>query len=74
MNNGRDLTYVAHLPDVVAMLCAKVRRRGARIANRDAMNAWHLLESSIGAGVELLPGRPLPRGVMLLRCIISAPA
>lgn len=52
LSTGETITYRVPLPDVIAMLCMKAHSYRGRLASRDALDVWRLLECGYAIGVR----------------------
>lgn len=59
LTSGRTIKYHTPLPDVVSALCMKAHSYVGRLAERDAVDIWRLLEVALAAGVT---AQTWPRG------------
>lgn len=62
LTSGHELSTTLLLPDVVAALCLKAYAYRGRFADRDAVDAWRLLETAAKAGITSAtwPNGPTP--------------
>jgi len=60
LTDGSDLTTTVLVPDVVAALCLKALAYRSRLADKDALDLWRLLEAAHAEGVTATswPTRP----------------
>lgn len=68
LSDGRALATTLRLPDPVAALCLKAFAYDGRLAARDAIDVWRLLETASAAGIRAAdwPDGPTPRGAARL--------
>ena len=59
LTSGTTIKYHTPLPDVVSALCMKAHSYVGRLAERDAVDIWRLLEAALAAGVTV---QTWPRG------------